>query len=126
WKALPRVTQLDEIEELVAQGFLIAEEIQATTPIGESYRRALAARLANRLRDFWRQQHPERRRNTRARRQAAARGEEYVDKVYVATGLAHEHELGNAWDGEALAPRGDVVADVYDRMKMEELAGITS
>lgn len=92
--ALPWVTNEDEITDLVAQGLLIAEEIRREAPLGE-FQQALAARLANRLRDYRREQYPEVRRNTRAKYKAAAAGEEYVAKVWAATGLAPEH--GDVW-----------------------------
>jgi hypothetical protein len=122
-KGLPQVTEAHEIADFVAQGFLIAEEIHAKTPLGDSYHKALAAQLANRLLDYWREQHPEVRRNTRAARKAAERGEEYKPKVWAATGLAHEH--GDVWSPQD-QPRGDVTDEVYERLKIDELAGITS
>jgi hypothetical protein len=122
--AMPHVTDRDETADLVAQGFLIAENIQRETELNESFRQALAARLANQLRSYWREQHPEVRRNTRAAQRAAERGEEYRPKVYQATGLAPE--IDAAWDRETLAPQSDVTAEVYDRLKLEELEGITS
>jgi hypothetical protein len=123
-RAMRHVDDPDEIADLVQQGFLIAEEIQREIALGDSLRQALAARLANRLYDYWRLQHPEVRRNTRARRRAAERGEEYIEKVYQATGLAPEFDV--VWDRETLAPQSDVAAEVYDQLKVEELEGITS
>src|SRR5438067_1914225 len=74
--ALAYVTDLDEIDDFVAQGLLINEEVLRERRPDESFLQALAAKLPNALRDYWRTQHPEVRRNTRARYRAAARGEE--------------------------------------------------
>jgi hypothetical protein len=113
----------DERVELVAQAMLIAEELQRAFVPGKGfiverrdedgkvlghntftdYRRALAANLGYDLVDYWREQHPEYRRNTRAERAAAARGEEYIPKVWQATGLAHEH--GDKWSASDPVPR---------------------
>jgi DNA-directed RNA polymerase specialized sigma24 family protein len=120
----PFVVDQYEIEDLVQQGCLIVEEALREVPIGDSFRQGLAARLANGLYDYWRLQHPEVRRNTRAERKAAARGEEYTPKVWAATGLAHEH--GDLWNPQDPEPRSDALAEVYDRLKIEELEGITS
>jgi hypothetical protein len=121
--AMPHVTDPNEIADLVAEGFVIAEEIQRGTALDSSFRQALSARLANKLRDYHRAQHPEVRRNTRAKRKAAERGEEYQLKVYVATGLAADPA---AWDREPLAPRGDVEAEVFDKLKLDALQGVMS
>lgn len=87
----------DEYLELVAQGILEAEEIRREAPLG-GYRQALAAGLANRLRNYYdREMHKEVRRNTRAKAKAAAAGEIYEVKTFSATGLALEH--GNV-DGD--------------------------
>jgi hypothetical protein len=54
------------------------------------------------------------RRNTRAKRAAALRGEEYETKIYAATGLAHEH--GREWASEGpLTPNALDVEDEADR-----------
>jgi hypothetical protein len=125
-RALPQVDSQDEIDNMVNQGLLIAEEITQRTPLGASFRQALAAALANELHDYWREQHPEVRRNTRAQRRAAQLGEPYTMKVFQATGLADDI---TAWEREPLAPQGDVVQkleqEVYDRLKLDELSGIT-
>jgi hypothetical protein len=113
WKAMPQVTDTDELTDLVAQGFLIAEEIQAKTGLGESFRQALAARLANRLRDYWRLQHPEYRR----------RGDGTATMLLSPTGLAYEGAIGAGAAGLGAANEMDAV---YTRLKLEELEGVTS
>jgi DNA-directed RNA polymerase specialized sigma24 family protein len=123
-RCFPSVVDPLEIEDLVQQGCLIVEEALREVSIGDSFRQGLAARLANGLYDYWRLQHPEVRRNTRAEQKAAARGEEYEPKVWAATGLAHEH--GDLWSPQDPEPRADALAEVYDRLKIEELEGITS
>jgi DNA-directed RNA polymerase specialized sigma24 family protein len=111
-RCFPTVLEPAEIEDLVQQGCLIVEEALREVPIAESFRRAIAARLTNGLYDYWRQQHPEFRRNTREQRRAAERGEEYVTKIYQATGL-----------GEGLvATAADPALEAYDQM----IRGITS
>jgi hypothetical protein len=72
-----------DLEELVSQGFLIVEEVQRKTPVGESLREAVGRTLGSRLIDHWRRLHPEIRRNTRA-------GKTY--SLPAATGLSYEHE----------------------------------
>jgi hypothetical protein len=123
-KVFPRIPAADEIADLVAEGLVIAEEIQREVGFGESVKQALDARLANRLRDYRRAQHPEVRRDTRARRKAAERGDEYRPKVWAATGPAHEH--GDVWSSRDPEPAADAMAEAYDRLKLEELEGITS
>jgi hypothetical protein len=99
----------------VNEGFLIVEETLPKTDFGDSFMRALSARLANRLRDYWRRQHPEYRRNTRAGT---------ATMLPAPTGLAHEGAIGAAAAGLGAAP--DELDEVYDRLKIEELEGITS
>jgi hypothetical protein len=94
-----------ELEELVAEGITLAfERYSRLAP--ESLRQSLSSWLESRLRDHWRKQHPEWRRNTRA-------GTAYA--LPTATGLAWEHAAATT----AGMPASDDSALVQSRLGLE-------
>jgi hypothetical protein len=79
-----------EREELIAAGLAYLAEVEVKLPCGRSLRAAVAPQLANRIRDEWRRQHPEYRRNAKAGT---------ATMLPTPTGLAHDAAIGAAAAG---------------------------
>jgi hypothetical protein len=95
-----------EFEEFVSEGNALAYERYASLAPGESLERALSHWLESRLRDHWRKQHPEWRRNSRGATAYA---------LPTATGLAWEHAAATT----AGMPATDDAALVQSRIAFQ-------
>jgi len=86
----------DDLEELADEGIALAYQRQTQLEPGESLQQALSSWLESRLRDHWRKQHPEWRRNSRA-----------------ATAYTLQTPTGLSWEQHAGTTTGMPAADCH-------------